>query len=71
MEQRIHRGSALPMFFAWPRAWSFLSHHGMILVALARQPDKRLRELALEVGISPRAAPDYRDGPRGRRLPGA
>ena len=39
-----------------PRAWSFLSHHGMVLVALARQPDKRLRELALEVGISPRAA---------------
>ena len=28
----------------------------MVLVALARQTDKRLRELALEVGISPRAA---------------
>jgi DNA-binding MarR family transcriptional regulator len=36
--------------------WSFLSHHGMVLVALARQADLRLSELALEVGISPRAA---------------
>ncbi len=35
--------------------WSFLSHHGMVLVALARQADLRLSELALEVGISPRA----------------
>jgi hypothetical protein len=40
-----------------PRAgWSFLSHHGMVLVALARRTDLRLAELALEVGISPRAA---------------
>jgi hypothetical protein len=36
--------------------WSFLSHHGMVLVALARRTDLRLSELALEVGISPRAA---------------
>ena len=36
--------------------WSFLSHHGMVLVALARQADLRLSDLALEVGISPRAA---------------
>ena len=36
--------------------WSFLSHHGMVLVTLARQTDLRLSELALEIGISPRAA---------------
>jgi hypothetical protein len=35
--------------------WSFLSHHGMVLVALTRRADLRLRDLALEVGISPRA----------------
>ena len=38
------------------QGWSFLSHHGMVLVALARQADMRLRDLALEIGISPRAA---------------
>jgi hypothetical protein len=39
-----------------PSGWSFLSHHGMVLVALARQTDLRLSELGAEVGISPRAA---------------
>jgi len=38
------------------QGWSFLSHHGMVLVALARREDLRLSELAVEVGISPRAA---------------
>lgn len=37
------------------RSWSFLSHHGMVLVALARQGDLRLRDLADEVHITPRA----------------
>jgi DNA-binding Lrp family transcriptional regulator len=37
------------------RNWSFLSHHGMVLVALARQADLRLRDLAAEVSITPRA----------------
>ena len=36
-------------------SWSFLSHHGMVLVALARQGDLRLRDLAGEVHITPRA----------------
>jgi hypothetical protein len=35
--------------------WSLLSHHGMVLVALSRQPDLRLREIAAQVGITPRA----------------
>jgi hypothetical protein len=38
-----------------PHRWSFLSHHGMVLVALSRRPDLRLRDLAVETGISPRA----------------
>jgi hypothetical protein len=35
--------------------WSFLSHHGMVMLALARRPDLRLREIAEIVGISTRA----------------
>jgi hypothetical protein len=38
-----------------PSGWSFLSHHGMVLVALARQTDLRLSELGVEVGVSPRS----------------
>lgn len=38
-----------------PRIWSFLSNHGYVLLAIARHPDLRLREIADEVGITPRA----------------
>ncbi|MGH2777414.1 MAG: helix-turn-helix transcriptional regulator [Actinomycetota bacterium] len=37
------------------RSWSFLSHNGLVMLAVARQPDLRLREIAEIVGISPRA----------------
>jgi DNA-binding transcriptional ArsR family regulator len=36
-------------------AWSFLSRHGMAMVEVARRPDIRLRELAAEIGVTPRA----------------
>ena len=35
--------------------WSFLSRHGMAMVEVARRPDIRLRELAEEIGVTPRA----------------
>jgi predicted ArsR family transcriptional regulator len=39
-----------------PRSrWSLLSRHGVALVELARQPDMRLRELAVAMGLSERA----------------
>jgi DNA-binding transcriptional ArsR family regulator len=39
-----------------PRAgWTFLSNHGHVLVALAKSPDLRIRDLANEVGITERA----------------
>src|SRR5438094_4839201 len=38
--------------------WSFLSNHGYVLLALARQPDLRLRDVAAIVGITERAAQD-------------
>jgi hypothetical protein len=36
--------------------WSFLSNHGYVLLALARQPDVRIRDIAALVGITERAA---------------
>lgn len=40
------------------RAWSLLSNHGRALVLLARRPASRLRELADELGLTPRAVQD-------------
>ncbi len=35
--------------------WTFLSNHGHVLVALARDPDARTRDVAAAVGITERA----------------
>lgn len=35
--------------------WTFLSNHGHVLVALARDPDTRTRDVAEAVGITERA----------------
>ncbi|MDH4177743.1 MAG: winged helix-turn-helix domain-containing protein [Thermoleophilia bacterium] len=35
--------------------WTFLSHHGHVLLCIARNPDVRLREVADAVGITERA----------------
>jgi DNA-binding Lrp family transcriptional regulator len=35
--------------------WSFLSNYGLVLIALARHPDLRIREIAQQVGVSSRA----------------
>jgi DNA-binding transcriptional ArsR family regulator len=37
------------------RQWTFLSNHGHVLVCLAQNPDARLRDVALAVGITERA----------------
>lgn len=37
-------------------SWTFLSNHAHVLVAIADNPDVRLREVALKVGITERAA---------------
>ena len=37
------------------RSWTFLSNHAHVLVCLARDPDTRLRDVAVEVGITERA----------------
>ncbi|MDP3894568.1 winged helix-turn-helix domain-containing protein [Nocardioides sp.] len=38
-----------------PREWTFLSNHGHVLVALARDPQARMRDVADRVGITERA----------------
>lgn len=35
--------------------WTFLSNHGHVLIALARNPDARTRDVADAVGITERA----------------
>ncbi len=35
--------------------WTFLTNHAHVLVLLAGNPDLRIRELAIEVGITERA----------------
>jgi predicted transcriptional regulator len=38
------------------RDWSFFSNHGLTLLCLARDPDLRIRDVAVEVGVTERAA---------------
>lgn len=38
------------------RDWTFLTHHGHVLLAVARDADLRVRDLAAQVGITERAA---------------
>jgi predicted transcriptional regulator len=35
--------------------WTFLSNHGHVLVALAADPEARMRDVAMQVGITERA----------------
>jgi predicted ArsR family transcriptional regulator len=35
--------------------WTFLTNHGHVLVCLARDPNTRLRDIAVRVGITERA----------------
>ncbi|WP_405730825.1 transcriptional regulator [Streptomyces sp. NBC_01537] len=36
--------------------WTFLTNHARVLLELARQPDARLRDVAVHAGITERAA---------------
>jgi DNA-binding MarR family transcriptional regulator len=38
------------------RHWTFLTNHGHVLLAIARNPTARLRDVAEEVGVTERAA---------------
>jgi predicted transcriptional regulator len=36
-------------------SWTFLSNHSQVLICLAREPDIRLRDVAVLIGITERA----------------
>ena len=38
------------------RGWTFLTNHGHVLLAIARDPTARLRDVAATVGVTERAA---------------
>lgn len=38
------------------RAWTFLTHHAIVLITVAREPDALVADIAAEVGLSTRAA---------------
>lgn len=38
------------------RSWTFLTNHARVLVKIARNPRSRLRDLAVSIGITERAA---------------
>ncbi len=38
-----------------PVGWTFLTNHGHVLVALSHDPEARLRDVAVRVGITERA----------------
>jgi hypothetical protein len=37
------------------RAWTVLTNHGRVLLLIAREPDMRIRDLAIAAGITERA----------------
>ncbi len=37
------------------KSWTFLSNHAHVLICIARDPRIRMRDLALEIGITERA----------------
>lgn len=37
------------------RGWTFLSNHAQVLICIAREPEIRLRDIAVDVGITERA----------------
>ncbi|MDG4831083.1 MarR family winged helix-turn-helix transcriptional regulator [Solwaraspora sp. WMMD1047] len=38
------------------KGWTFLTNHAHVLVSIARDPTARLRDVAIEIGITERAA---------------
>jgi hypothetical protein len=36
--------------------WTLLSNHGRVLLCIARDPEVRLRDIAIEVGVTERSA---------------
>lgn len=52
--------SARPEVEARP-SWTFLTNHGHVLVAVAAEPEARVRDIAARVGITERAVQNILD----------
>lgn len=48
--------TALPSTTPAVKGWTFLTNHAHVLLAIAREPNVRLRDVAASVGITERAA---------------
>jgi DNA-binding MarR family transcriptional regulator len=48
--------AAQPTITPATRGWTFLTNHAHVLLAIAREPTARLRDVAASVGITERAA---------------
>lgn len=53
VKARVSKPAAIPAPAAG--GWTFFSNHAHVLFCLSAQPDRRLRDVALEVGITERA----------------
>lgn len=51
-----HHGAVTGQAAAGARTWTLLTNHGRILLLIARQPDMRLRDLAVAADVTERAA---------------
>ena len=49
-------------------AWTFLSNHAHVLICLAADPNQRLRDIAMQVGITERAVQKILDALEGKGL---
>jgi len=50
-----HSSQALTNSAANQNSWTFLSNHGHVIICLAQNPETRLRDVAVSVGITERA----------------
>ncbi|WP_240670683.1 helix-turn-helix transcriptional regulator [Actinoplanes solisilvae] len=48
--------AARPRTANGPKGWTFLTNHAHVLLAIAREPTARLRDVAASAGITERAA---------------
>ena len=55
-EKRDKGSEARKSASAQVSSWTFLSNHSHVIICLARDPEMRLRDIAVAVGITERAA---------------
>ena len=56
MDGMVKRAAAASDVLPAEHGWTFLTNHAHVLLAIARDPEIRLRDLATAVGITERAA---------------